>query len=227
MKKYNSNIIIFLFVVIIQNVFFYYIRLNPFSYLIGFNLEILPFFSVYTLLLIAPTVMIIFLFNETISNYLHGYGTLLIVREYSKYKILMKIQLNSFVVISILSFLEMLPSIVVYRSLPLSNIYKALIIYIIGSFALVLLEFYLEMFIQSQYLSLILCGYLLFSYFAKKIAVDNILIQILFFPSMLFEGYNKVTGAGLDFNKSILILLFIIVALISLNLRKFKTKDIL
>lgn len=229
MNKYKSLLFLFIVSVITQNISFYATNMEPFTFILGFSSAALSELNILDiLLLLTPVVMIIYFFAGTLKDFTNGYGKLLIIRNYSKKKFVSKILFKTFIRIIFLTLIQYIINYLFnYNNFHLhTSLIKPTLMYILTIFCIILFQILIEFYIDSQYANLILVLYVISSFVVKKFIYKLYCVQAIFFPSLLFEGFDGLHGYGLAFLPSLLIMCFCTAALIVLNLKAVEKADI-
>lgn len=200
----------------------------PFASGIGNTLSYeVDLFSI--LLIYFPIIYILFFFSGRCCELIHGYGKLLIVRNYSRTKLLLK----EFVKISgVLAVIVLIQTTVFYlgqftwNPLESSAIIKILFLYFLTLLAIVMLGYCLELFISPQLVVIILNIYTLISIMINYDFPDNIFIDVLFFPNLLYGVNNGAIDNAGDYIVNIIIVMIINIFLIGLSILRSKKTDI-
>lgn len=227
--KRTSLIVIFLLVSVTQNIMFYMQDINSQSFVIGFPDGLNEFSNLILLfILFAPLVIIFFFFSGSLQDLTNGYGKLVIIRNYSKNILLMKVIFKSlietFFIISIQTFESYM-----FRT---QNIFfdlsfiKSLCVYFVTVFSLVVMEMLIELNTDAQYACLAVIIYTFVSYSLKKIALNSLIIKVIFFPCVLFERFPEARIFEKNFLLLIILLIFVNLFLIILTLKRFRNIDI-
>lgn len=229
----NSKIvgIILMIVIVLQSVFFFgNSGFFTYTFAVGLKTEHSNIPSVIYIIVLLSTIFIIyFYFSESIYRLTHGYGKIYIIRRCSKTKLLMKetgkmlISLICIVLFqTVLSFLFKGN----LRTLNTPDITASICAYLLGVFVCVLLQMHLEFYIEPLPAVIALCAYTFLSYCAAKFIPNNLLVKIIFFPSLLFGEVNGAIENVGQYMASICFLVILGVCLIFVNIYKFKKSDV-
>jgi hypothetical protein len=225
MKKIEL-MIVFLFVSIVQSIIFHLQDLDSRTFAMGLPYQDGDFsLSIYVFILISPLIIMFFFFSDVLKDLTTGYGKLIIIRHYSKSKLLIKEVIKVFFYIVIFAFIQTVEAYFFKNQAALwdTNFQKTLIIYLSTIFTIVLLEMLIELHTESQYACLFVSIYMVVSYAMKGIASNAMVVRIVFFPSFLFNTMENEK----EFLLTSIILTSIICVFIILNILKFKKTDIL
>lgn len=176
-----------------------------------------------------PIIFILFYFNGKCHDLLHGYGKLLIVRNYSKTRLLLKeyskIMISLVIIISsqiiIFCFGEFK-----WEILDINIIIKVLVMYLLTLFTILLLAYYLEIFMEPQYVVSILNIYNIISIYINYKVKKNIIVNILFFPGLLNGESNGAINNINQYIVSIITITIISLLIIILTIIKNKKVDV-
>lgn len=184
--------------------------------------------AVSLIYVIIPVAFILFFFSGTTSDLTRGYGKLLIIRNYSKSKLLLKRLLKNCVVL-LLTVLLQCAIFIPFNSF-LNKIEHgiscSIALYFIILHAIILLQCLLELYISAQNANIFLLVYCFISYYIVQISGDNFFKKILLFPSLMFGMQNGATDKNNIYYLYLAtgILLNILFAFVCV--RKFKRTDI-
>lgn len=175
-----------------------------------------------------PLAFILFLFGGTIQNITHDYGKILIIRNYSKTKLILKqILLNvSLLLTVILLQCGIFSFINPYLCKINHGMIQTLIMYFIITQSIIMFQYYLEFYMSVQTAQLIILVYSFFSYYIVQISENNILLKILFFPSLMFGMQNGAVDVENSYYIYLGIGLFVNLILVILCIKKFQKSDI-
>lgn len=177
---------------------------------------------------ILPFAFILFLFGGTVQDITHGYGKLLIIRNYSKSKLILRqIGIN---ILLLLAVILIQCGIFAFINPYLNKIehgrIQTIIMYFVIVQAVILLQSYLEFYMAVQNAQLIILIYSFFSYYIVQITEENILLKILLFPSLMFGMQNGAVDVESSYYIYLGTGIFINLILVILCIRKFKKSDI-
>lgn len=217
--------------VLFQSVFFtYYDDLYVYTFALGIkteNLDPMDVLLIFTLL--APVLFAHFYFSESVYRLTHGYGKLYIIRRYSKTKLMLR-EIGRIVpaVLGIVCF-QFLVSYFVKGNLQLLSwnvILLSVLSYALGLFVLVLLQMFLEFFLEpvQAYMAAMLFSFA--SYCVGHYLSDSLWIKAVFFPCLMFGTQNGAIDNIGYYIASVCILLAAGIFLVLANLYKFKKTDI-
>lgn len=229
----NSKIvgIILMIVIVFQSVFFFgNSQFFICTFALGLKAEHIDIPNViYIFVLLSAVFFVYFYFSETVHRLTHGYGKIYIIRRCSKTKLLMKETGKMFLsLICIVLFQTVLAFLLKgnLRSLNAPIIIASICAYLLGAFVCVLLQMHLEFYIEPMPAVIALCVYTFLSYYAAKFIPNNILIKIIFFPSLMFGEINGIIENTGQYIASICFLAALSVCLIMANIYKFKKSDV-
>ncbi|MCD7826197.1 MAG: DUF2705 family protein [Clostridiaceae bacterium] len=239
MRKNNAINFILLFAAILaQRVLF---TLSDFPYIqmpFSTALEIFDSFGatlLATLYSFFPIPFALFLFWGTSSELTEGYGKLVIIRSYGRSLICIQKIGKLFLKMAGIAYFQIL--IFTINNNSWENISLTVMIYVIaayylGLFAIILLQFYLELMIDTTYANTTVIIFSLISIFIGNIVLSaqkgKWLIFILF-PNLMFgrrNGAIETNWPVINCKQTILIAIIWCIILTALSLLKFKNKDI-
>lgn len=231
MKKSKLLLVVILLFSIIQSIMFYYLEFDALTFAAGFfgeSDEIVSQLMSYGVFLLAPLLIIFTFFSGTLKELTEGYGKLVIIRNYSRNKLLAKelIKVMSYVILIVLMQAVVSWSILKEFSVADISFAKSLITYFLALYLLILFEIFLELFSLKQSSVLVLIIYTLISYFLKGSVKKFTLLKIIFFPNLIFCRFDSAVFFDSDFVSSTAILILLTTIMIILNFKKFKEVDI-
>lgn len=179
---------------------------------------------------LVPVSFILFIFSGSVSNITNGYGKLLIVRNYSKTKLILKqCLINS----TILIFLVLFQCVAFWFFnkflLPVENgMLQSILLYYVILCGVIMLQCLLELFFSAQIASIILFIYCFVSYYIAQVATstENYIIKVLLFPCLMFGMQNGATDANNIYYFYLIAGLLLNLLFIIICIRKFKKIDI-
>lgn len=233
----NSKIVgIILFTVIVfQCIFFFdHDEFFVYTFAVGLKNEFGNSSNViYILVLLSAIFFTYFYFSETVYRLTHGYGKLYIIRRYSKTKLMLKETGKTLIsLICIVLFQAVLAYLFMgdLKTLSVPIIIACVCSYLLGAFACVLLQMYLELYIEPHKATIALCAYTFISYSvvnrAAELIPNNYLVKFVFFPSLMFGEINGAIENVGQYAASICFLAVLSVCLIFANIYKFKKSDV-
>ena len=172
---------------------------------------------------------VLFFFNGTFGELKNGYSKLVVIRNYSKVKLMLKTILKNMGILGIIVFVHLLIFLLFNNYLQKINggMEKTLILYFLVLNAIVCLQYLLEFFIPENAVVAILSIYSFLSYYLVQISRENSLVmKIILFPSLMYGMQNEaITGNTLFYTYlSAAIVINIILSVIVIV--KFKKTDI-
>lgn len=231
MKKSKMLFILFVIASFMQNYYFICQQGYPvFTFLMGISRDFVDVSCILNLLfLTAPIIFIIFFFSGTLKDLTDGYGKLLIIRRYSKTKLVLKELAKSFVLVIPVVLTECLAASVFAESfgwMKSSQILKGILAHTLCMFLVLLALFLLEMFFDQQYASALISFYVSVSCCLAQFISRDVFVRILFFPCMIF-GYNSMADKNLgEYLVSMFVIATMCAVFILMNVQKMKKKDI-
>lgn len=180
------------------------------------------------IIIFLPIVFILFFFSGTIQEITQGYGKLLIIRSYSKVKLILKRLFRNSGLLLLMVLLQCAVFLFVNSSLICveKGMLGSLIMYFIILHSIIMLQSFLELYITPQNASIILLIYSFASYYIVQVTEENVLIKILLFPCLMFGMQNgAVSGENIYYVYLCIGVIFNVI-LVLLCVHKFKKIDI-
>lgn len=179
-------------------------------------------------LIFLPIVFILFFFSGTIQEITQGYGKLLIIRSYSKVKLILKRLFRNSGLLLLMVLLQCAVFLFVNSSLIRveKGMFQSLIMYFIILHSIIMLQSFLELYITPQNTSIILLIYSFASYYIVQVTEENVLIKILLFPCLMFGMQNGAVSGENIYYVYLCIGVILNVILVLLCVHKFKKIDI-
>lgn len=179
-------------------------------------------------LIFLPIVFILFFFSGTIQEITQGYGKLLIIRSYSKTKLILKRLFRNSGLLLLMVLLQCAVFLFVNSSLIRveKGMFQSLIMYFIILHSIIMLQSFLELYITPQNTSIILLIYSFASYYIVQVTEENVLIKILLFPCLMFGMQNGAVSGENIYYVYLCIGVILNVILVLLCVHKFKKIDI-
>lgn len=200
-----------------------------FGFAIGISTEYKSYDIIFSLInFMIPLVFILFFTSGSLQDLIQGYGKILLVRNYSRNKLIVK-QLfkNMFSLLiivlfqcaAIFYFNQFLKSVK-------SGILKSLIMYIVILSAIVILQCLLEFYMPSQNVNAILFIYSFVSCCIVQVTENIAVLKIILFPSLMFGMQNGALSGENTYYLYLCIGVILNIVLAVLCTRKFKKTDI-
>ncbi len=179
-------------------------------------------------LIFLPIVFILFFFSGTIQEITQGYGKLLIVRSYSKVKLILKRIFRNSGLLLLMVLLQCAVFLFVNSSLIRveKGMLQSLIMYFIILHSIIMLQSFLELYITPQNASIILLIYSFASYYIVQVTEENVLIKILLFPCLMFGMQNGAIDCESVYYIYLTTGVLLNFLLMMLCIRKFRRIDI-
>lgn len=179
-------------------------------------------------LIFLPIVFILFFFSGTIQEITQGYGKLLIIRSYSKVKLILKRLFRNSGLLLLMVLLQCAVFLFVNSSLIRveKGMFQSLIMCFIILHSIIMLQSFLELYITPQNTSIILLIYSFASYYIVQVTEENVLIKILLFPCLMFGMQNGAVSGENIYYVYLCIGVILNVILVLLCVHKFKKIDI-
>ena len=199
------------------------------GFMIGLDKEYIGFGVLTSILPLLITICFILFFTSgTIENLTHGYGKLLIVRDYSKTLLILKRFLKNCLTIVCIVIFQLLIFLFVNNYLtPVENgMLKAVLMYFLILNALVLMQCFLEMYIPAYIVNIVIFIYCSVSYYLVQMFFHSTAAKLIMFPSLLFGMQNGAVGADSSYYLYLAAAIIINLLLVILCIRKFKKIDI-
>ena len=200
-----------------------------FGFAIGLSAEYRTSNIVFSLInYMIPLIFILFFTSGSMQNLIQGYGKILLVRNYSRTKLIVKQLFKNLLTLliivlfqcaAILYFNQFLKSVK-------SGILKSLMMYFVILSAIIILQCLLEFYIPSHTVNAVLFIYSFVSYCIVQMTGNIAVLKIILFPSLMFGMQNgALSGENIYYlYLCIGVILNIILALMCT--RKFKKTDI-
>lgn len=186
----------------------------------GVSTSILP--------LLITVCFILFFTSGTVEKLTHGYGKLLIVRDYSKTLLILKRFLKNCLTIVCIVIFQLLIFLFVNNYLtPVENgMLKAVLMYFLILNALVLMQCFLEMYIPAYIVNIVIFIYCSVSYYLVQMFFHSTVAKLIMFPCLLFGMQNEAVSADNTYYLYLAAATIINLLLVILCIRKFKKMDI-
>lgn len=200
-----------------------------FGFAIGVKSEYKELDVVMNLIYIMlPIAFILFFTSGSVQNLTQGYGKLLLIRNYSKTKLIIKQLFKNMLIILLIVLFQCVASLYFNKFLLSleSGITKALIIYFVIILAIIMLQSLLELYTSSQNVNIIIIIYCFVSYYIVQVTENNSILKIFLFPSLMFGMQNGAVSGGNIYYRYLCIGVVLNVILMLLCVRKFKRTDI-
>lgn len=199
------------------------------GFMIGLNKELVNNnFLASMLPLLLPIIFILFFTGGGTENLIHGYGKILIIRNCSKTALILKNSLSNCVKLICIILFQLLLFIPINKSLlPVEQgMLKSLPMYFLTLSALVLLQGFLEFYIPSHIVNIIIFAYCFVSYFLAQVVFSAPVAKIILFPCLMFGEQNSSCDAENIYFLYLAAVIVINLLLLKLIIRKFKKADI-
>lgn len=238
MKKTKLVSLVTLIAVIILQIFTF-CRDTHNSYEFGFAIGISAEYRTGNVALtlinyMIPLIFILFFTSGSMQDLIQGYGKVLLVRNYSRTKLVVKQLFKNLLTLlivvlfqcgAILYFNQFLKSVK-------NGILESLIMYFVILSAIIILQCLLEFYLQSQIVNAVLFAYSFVSYCVVQV-VGNIpvfgnipVLKIILFPSLMFGMQNGAVSGENIYYLYLCIGVILNAVLAVLCIRKFKKTDI-
>ena len=193
-----------------------------------FNAIVIMFVLQGMLPLLLPVFFILFFTSESVENLTHGYGKILIVRNYSKTILILKNCLkNCIKLICIIAFQLLIFLFINKNMLPVeSGMLKSLLMYFLTLNALILIQGFLEIYIPAHIVNIIIFIYCFISYFLVNVISNTFVANIILFPSLMFGMQNGAATAENTYYLYLSAVIAINLLFLILFIKKFKKVDI-
>lgn len=199
------------------------------GFMIGLDKEYIGFGVLTSIVpLVFPVCFILFFTSGTVENLTHGYGKLLIVRDYSKTLLILKRFLKNCLTIVCIVIFQLLIFLFVNNYLtPVENgMLKAVLMYFLILNALVLMQCFLEMYIPAYIVNIVIFIYCSVSYYLVQMFFHSTVAKLIMFPCLLFGMQNEAVSADNTYYLYLAAATIINLLLVILCIRKFKKMDI-
>lgn len=232
MKKTKLVSLVTLIVAIILQIFTFCRDTHnsyEFGFAIGISAEYKTGNIIFTLInYMIPLIFILFFTSGSMQNLIQGYGKVLLVRNYSRTKLIVKQLFKNLLTLliivlfqcaAILYFNQFLKSVK-------SGILKSLIMYFVILSAIIMLQCLLELYIPSHTVNAVLFIYSLVSYWIVQVTGNISVLKIILFPSLMFGMQNGALSGENIYYLFLCIGIILNTVLAVLCIRKFKKTDI-
>lgn len=225
---------IYILAVIIQKIYFRFSGRTVYQYTFAYGLfrekyaEGILYLDVLALCL--PVIFLLLYFSGNYTNYVEGYGRLLIIRNYSKRKMIWKQCLSMAGRLFLLTILEIVLWKIQNQSFESFKmpLYQVFLTYYLCVCAMIFLQYFFETFLSVQAANLTVVFYFVISEFVVE-KISNHFLKFFFFPVFItakqicIDGsFNRITGvAGIQMFLASLSFVFI-----ALSVFRCKRKDI-
>lgn len=199
------------------------------GFMIGLDKEDIGFGVAANMLPLLITICFILFFTSgTIENLTHGYGKVLIVRDYSKTLLILKRCLRNCLTIVCIVIFQLLIFLLINNYLmPVeSGMLKSVLMYFLILNALVLMQCFLEMYIPAYIVNILIFIYCSVSYYLVQMFFHSTVAKLIMFPSLLFGMQNEAVSAGSSYFLYLAAAIIINLLLVIICIRKFKKIDI-
>ena len=188
-----------------------------------------PEVGINLMYVMIPVLFILFFTSGSIYEITHGYGKLLIIRNYSKTKLLLKKILKNtaaLLLIVLIQWLAFLPF-----NWHLSPVEKgmtqSLLLYVIILHAIFMMQYLLEFFMPAHTANIILFIYCFASYYLVQVSTwESDWLKILLFPCLLYGMQNGAVNGEPVYYGCLAVGIFLNLLLLALCIREFKKTDI-
>ncbi|MEG0909557.1 MAG: DUF2705 family protein [Bacilli bacterium] len=238
MLKNNKNFLFVIVAIIIQKILLDITNIEYYGYYFLGGVPTSSNYSLHNLSLAIwffPVYFILQVSSGKLHNLFYGYGTLLIVRNYSKLKLICKHVLKLFFDMFVVLIFQV---IVININNPYINntnttdLLKMITIYFFTLIVLLLIQTYFELYIEHNIATLIVNTYIVLSVMISNIIALNKLPKLLnyfFIPCYGMGFRNNIIKSDYEvvlFDSAIVILVILIFTLTYLVYRKTKKMDI-
>lgn len=179
--------------------------------------------------LLIPLLFILFSTSGSVYEITHGYGKLLIIRNYSKTKLMLRKILKTIITVLLIVCVQCLVFWPFNGQLsPVSDgMAESLLMYFVILLALIMLQHLLEFYFSTQIVNLSLFIYCFISVYAVQTSVqEGVWFKMLFWPSLLFGMQNGAVDGEPVYGIFLAAGICLNLLLMVLCIRKFKKTDI-
>jgi hypothetical protein len=231
MKRSNKIILGFFCAlsVVFQIIFFINRQvLYEFGFAVGLGEKAESGLDILLLYLLVPLVFIVFFLSGSIHSLTHGYGKLLIIRNYSKTKLFLKNRLKSLIAVAVITVYQAVVYIPFNSTmLPLKDgIVQSLIMYFLVLNLIITAQGVLELYIAPHIANIVLFCYSYVSCFLVQSFKLSAPLRILMFPSLMFGTLNSSVTFDNTYYLYLISTILITAILIFIGIYKFKKTDI-
>lgn len=199
------------------------------GFMIGLDKEYIGFGVLTSVVpLVFPVCFILFFTSGTVENLMHGYGKVLIVRDYSKTLLILKRCLRNCLTIVCIVIFQLLIFLLINNYLmPVeSGMLKSVLMYFLILNALVLMQCFLEMYIPAYIVNILIFIYCSVSYYLVQMFFHSTAAKLIMFPCLLFGMQNGAVGTDSSYYLYLAAAIIINLLLVTICVRKFKKIDI-
>lgn len=200
-----------------------------FGFAIGISAEYRSGNVVLTLInYMIPLIFILFFTSGSMQNLIQGYGKVLLVRNYSRTKLIVKQLFKNLLTLMIIVLFQCAAILYFNQFLKSvkSGILKSLIMYFVIMSAIIMLQCLLEFYIPSHTVNAVLFIYSLVSYWIVQVTGNISVLKIILFPSLMFGMQNGALSGENIYYLYLCIGIILNTVLAVLCIRKFKKTDI-
>ncbi len=199
------------------------------GFIIGLDKNYIGFGVLTSILPLMLTVCFILFFTSgTVENLMHGYGKVLIVRDYSKTLLILKRCLSNCRTLICIVIFQLLVFLLVNNYLmPVeSGMLKSVLMYFLILNALVLTQCFLEMYIPVYIVNILIFIYCSVSYYLVQMFFHSTAAKLIMFPCLLFGMQNGAVSADNTYYLYLAAAIIMNLLLVTLCIRRFKKIDI-
>ncbi|MFY9197773.1 MAG: DUF2705 family protein [Acutalibacteraceae bacterium] len=237
--KNNKNYMFVVISIMIQKLLLDMTNMEYYGYYFLSGVPITANYAIHNLCLALwffPVYFILQVSSGKLYNLFHGYGTLLIVRNYSKLTLICKHIFKLFFDMLIVLIFQVIvininnPYI---SNVKTTDIIRMIIIYFFTFIVLLLIQTYLELYIEHNIATLIINIYIVLSVMMSNIITLNNFVHLLnyfFIPCYGMGFRNGIIESNYEvifYNNAITILIFLIFTITYMIYKKMKRNDIL
>ena len=231
----NSKCLVMLFACscIIQRIYFYKLDMPSFAFCVGLTKDVADTSRTHSpisyLMLAVPIVFALFICGNRVAELTDGYGKLIIVRQYSKSKLILKEILLLFLKCNLLTAYQIFIYSINWgnqREDLSENILKSIFGYILSLFLLSTIEFGLELYMKPHFASialaipLVACNYYVYSF------PFNHIMRFILFPCLMFGSNNSAYTDEAHYVTSLCVICLISIVASAVVVYKFNHQDI-
>lgn len=184
-----------------------------------------------------PVYFIFNVFSGKVSDALTGYGTLLIVRDYKKSKLVLKAFIKIMLELALILILQIVVFYIGtfnFGKSSIYNIFLRLILYFLTFLTLILIQVLLENYVDSKISTIIVSIYIILSVMASNfnymLHCTNKFLHYLFIPNYAMAYRNGLICSKYNivhYDVCLITLLLLIPALLYIEFRLIQKKDII
>jgi hypothetical protein len=216
---------------IIQNIYFKYNKKSYIDYIFTYGVadeSQLGYLEI--LFLFLPVFFALLHFSEKNSKNLAGYGKLLLVRNVSRQKLVLRETISNLydcIIIYMIQFIISLFFVSAWHSVFMADVFLLMGVYILTMLSIANIQFLGEILLTPPCVNLILNCYILVSMFAKMLfGVDK--SNYFYFPANFWESTNRVIEGGAVHSLQLYVFKIVLnICVLQIIVKLFGKKDVI